>query len=192
MDDRRTDKASELKFRPAELHELRTMFRSALRNESHRSSIQFFKAEGISILVRIQEQASKIRGSYFGMLQGKYPMHLLYEKPLPPRLFEGIDSLPCEIWRKNHQWAFVPSGISDDDGRYFRLEFDLPEEIAGLVQMKEGDLPQIANLKRQYFSYIDVVGLIGGVHRQVRLELDQAWLDLYIEAVSHRKETKGA
>jgi hypothetical protein len=57
----------------------------------------------------------------------------------------------------------------------------LPEEIAELVKAAEGDKITIADVKMSHFSFISVSGLIGGIRRQVRLELDEEWIGAYLQ-----------
>lgn len=122
-----------------------------------------------------------IRGSYFGMLQGRWPIHLLSYQPLPPELFMASDVVPCKVYgRIGGEWSFVPLHYSERDALWFRLSFDLPKEIAKLVAAANGNLETVAQLKTQHFSYISLSGIIGGVRRQVRLELDRDWIRQYL------------
>lgn len=133
---------------------------------------------GFSIIEPLQG----IKGSYFGMLQGKWPMHLLAPKPLPAQLFANTDVLKCRVYgRESTSWSFAPVNLEQNDENWFRLEFDLPQEIAELVKIAQGDKVAIADLKKAHFSFISVSGLIGGVRRQVRLELDEDWISSYLQ-----------
>jgi hypothetical protein len=142
-----------------------------------------FSNVGLAFLrTRLIEPIQKIKGSYFGMLQGKWPMHLLSPKPLPQNLFATSDVLKCRVYgRESTSWSFVPLNLSPSDENWFRLEFDLPEEIAELVKAAEGDKITIADVKMSHFSFISVSGLIGGIRRQVRLELDEEWIGAYLQ-----------
>lgn len=132
----------------------------------------------------IIEPLLRIRGSYFGMLQGKWPMHLLSRDPLPRRAFEGRDEIRCRVYRlEGDRWAFSPSNVSEADASWFALEFDIPEEIAGLVDEVRRDAVALANVKLEQFSFLDLAGKIGGVNRQVRLVLDEDWLERYLARV---------
>ena len=44
----------------------------------------------------------------------------------------------------------------------------------------ERDAVAVANLKQQHFSYIDLTGIIGGIRRSIRLELDPEWIQRYV------------
>jgi hypothetical protein len=128
----------------------------------------------------ISEAARAIRGSYFGMLQGQWPLHLLRRESLPPEAFRS-DVIPCQV-RGNHrgEWKFVPSQIQRGQRGWFELEFSLPPVIAELVEEHWEDPVEVANLKQQHFSYIDLTGVIDGIRRSVRLELDRQWIQDYI------------
>lgn len=130
---------------------------------------------------RIVRPLKSIGGSYFGMLQGRWPMHLLSKEPLPASLFAERDVLPCKVYgRENTHWSFVPSELPEGDPNWFRLDFDLPGEIAELVKNARGNRETIAGTKKEYFSFISVSGLIGGIRRHVRLELDEEWLEEHL------------
>lgn len=50
--------------------------------------------DGIDYMLKaITFPLTRIQGSYFGMLQGKWPMHLLSRNPLPAELFDSNDIL---------------------------------------------------------------------------------------------------
>jgi hypothetical protein len=142
-----------------------------------------FSDAGLDFLrTRLIEPIQGIKGSYFGMLQGKWPMHLLSPKPLPQNLFATTDVLKCRVYgRESTSWSFVPLYLSPNDENWFRLEFDLPQEIAELVKAADGDKIAIADVKMTHFSFISLSGLIGGIRRQIRLELDEEWIGAYLE-----------
>lgn len=131
----------------------------------------------------------RIRGSYFGMLQGKWPMHLISRNPLPAEAFVGRDEVACRIYgRDSDRWSFSPVGVSEGDARWFRLEFDIPDEVIEYVQTARGDPQALAQVKQQQFSYLDLAGMIGDVHRQVKLRLDEEWLASYLQRIRGRDE----
>lgn len=128
----------------------------------------------------VAESCRAIRGSYFGMLQGQWPLHLLRREPLPSEAFVG-DIVRCRVrGGRDGAWRFAPIQSQLGDPGYFELEFSLPPMIAELVQGNWGDPVAIANLKQQHFSFIDLSGVIGGIRRSVRLELDREWIENYI------------
>ncbi|TCS68987.1 hypothetical protein EDC61_1222 [Sulfuritortus calidifontis] len=129
-----------------------------------------------------------INGSYFGMLQGKWPMHLLSSSSLPPITFAEQDEIRCRVYgRDSDRWSFSPVDSREGDARWFRLEFDIPEEILGLVQAARSDPHSLAQVKQQQFSFLDLAGRIGGVYRQVRLRLDEEWLEAYLQRIRARR-----
>lgn len=133
---------------------------------------------------RIISPLSSIKGSYFGMLQGKWPMHLLSHNPLPPAVFARSDEVLCKIYgRDSDRWSFVPVASRDGDDNWFRLEFDIPEEVLALVEATGRDRVALAQVKQEQFSTLDVAGQIGGIYRQVRLRLDEEWLETYLARI---------
>jgi len=128
----------------------------------------------------IAEACRAIRGSYFGMLQGQWPLHLLRRLPLPPEAF-ATDVVSCRVHgNQMGEWKFVPIQAEPGQPAWFELEFSLPTFIAELVQDNWRDPVAVADLKQQHFSFIDLTGVIGGIRRSVRLQLDRDWIEDYI------------
>lgn len=188
---RMTQRGGVVDFAPERpLMELRTIFRKMLRNVTDLNLNNFFTESGINLLSeRILAATQRIKGSYYGMLQGRYPMHLLSKSELPAPLFQDTDEILCrihEIDSNSNMWSFVPTEFGREDPNFFELQFDLPDEIA-LLLSKIGRNPEaVANLKRGRFSYLNIAGKIGGIRRQVRLRLDETWLNTYLEGVRRR------
>ena len=167
---------------------LRKYFRVFTQDIYRRDDTPFTGAGTEYVFAAITRPLSLIRGSYFGMLQGKWPMHLLSRRELPPELFVERDSLRCRVTGGDGgNWAFVPVDYDQDHRNWFRLEFDLPDQIAQLVRAAEGDPDRVADVKRRHFSFISLSGRIGGVRRQIRLELDEGWLDNYLWLLRQRR-----
>lgn len=171
-------------------HRIREHVRAALGTRTVEADLLAnpFSEEGQEYInQQIVERLIGIRGSYFGMLQGKWPMHLLSVEPLPSDLFDDSDELLCRVYRfDGERWAFSPSDVKQGQPGWFRLEFDLPEEVAGLVERVRKDAVALANVKQEQFSYLDLSGVIGGIQRQVRLVLDPEWLGQYLQRVGAR------
>lgn len=128
----------------------------------------------------IVEACQAIHGSYFGMLQGQWPLHLLRREPLPADAFRE-DVVHCRVHGNNRgEWKFVPSQFQPGHPAWFELEFSLPPLIAELVENSWDDPIAVANMKKQHFSFIDLSGVINGIRRSVRLQLDREWIDDYI------------
>jgi hypothetical protein len=167
---------------------LRRVVRKMIERKGDWSSIPdeaFSEAGRAHVVEGIIDPLMHIGGSYFGTLQGRWPMHLLSRDPLPPAPFRETDVIACEIReREAGRWSFSPSGIPESDRhRWFRLDFDLPTELLPIIHETRADPAAVANVKQQHFSYIDLAGTIGGVRRQIRLQLDQSWLDQYLSRV---------
>ncbi len=147
-----------------------------------------FTSSGMAhVIHEIIEPLSKIRGSCFGMLQGKWPMHLVSRSPLPTAAFAASDEILCRVYGyESDRWSFSPSQFKEGDPEWFRLEFDIPEEILGFVQSARGDPRALATMKGEQMSLLTVAGRIGELFRQVQLRLDREWLALYLERVRTR------
>ena len=140
--------------------------------------------KGAELLLRsVAPAVRSVGGSYFGMLQGIWPLHLLRSEALPAEAFES-DEVRCRVVRSQRgEWSFIPIEFEQWDRRWFSLEFSLPEAIAELVEQNRNDPFTIADLKQDYFSYIDLTGVIGGIRRSVRLRLDREWIERYVVAL---------
>lgn len=160
----------------------RLFYRSRLNNQ-HVEDVVFgaLTPRGMRLLDgSVAEACQMIRGSYFGMLQGRWPMHLLRREELPPSAFED-DIVRCRVTgNERGEWRFVPTHVQRGSRQWFELEFSLPPTIAELVSEVWDDPIAVANVKQQHFSYIDLSGVIGGIRRNVRLELDKDWILDYI------------
>lgn len=165
--------------------EVRKCYRLSLKGQSANTIIgQFITGRGIALIENaLVNTLQRIQGSYFGMLQGRWPLHLLTSTPLPPEAFHD-DIVKCRVvGYETGEWKFTPIDFNEDQQGWFELEFNLPETIALLVNENWGDRVAVANIKNQHFSYISLSGVIGGIRRSVRLEMDREWINRYIERV---------
>ncbi len=181
-----------LKRRTQPVQSIRMAFREALAGRRLEESV-FSDLGRAHVFEKILWPVWGINGSYFGMLQGTWPMHMLSTKPLPEQLFEQSDVIKCKVYgRESQTWSFVPESVGRDHENYFRLDFDLPPEIALLVGEAKGNKREVAKIKSEHFSFISVSGLIGEVRRQIRLELSEDWIKALIEreAVNEAKRLK--
>lgn len=170
------------------ISEVRQRYRSALRQQAYEiDTIRYITEAGVNLIDdSLVESVSRIRGSYFGMLQGRWPLHLLTETPLPTQAFES-DTLRCHVTGYDSgNWMFTPSNIQPGNEGWFELQFNLPADIASLVSENWGDREAVANIKQEYFSYINLSGIIGSIRRSVRLELDTDWINDYIKRLQKR------
>lgn len=164
---------------------VRNLYRKAINAQVYDTQMpQFVTDEGINLInVALVNKLKSIQGSYFGMLQGRWPMHLLTSTHLPPEAFES-DIVSCKVTGYDTgEWKFTPRYAQKDSIGWFELEFNLPEGIAHLVNENWGDREAVANIKQEHFSYIDLSGIIGNIRRSVRLELDQDWINDYIRSL---------
>lgn len=168
------------------ISEVRDIYRSALHDRLYPiSTLRYVTEEGREMIESsIIEAVWGINGSYFGMLQGRWPLHLLTATELPASAFTS-DTVRCRVTGyESGNWKFTPSNTSSDSNDWFELQFSLPEDIAKMVSDNFGDREAVANIKQQHFSYIDLSGVIGGIRRNIRLELDREWISNYLESLN--------
>lgn len=163
---------------------VRKKVRDVLRELNVRNEF-VFSDEGFGIVQQIRDQLTAIRGSYFGMLQGRWPLHLLSEQPLPPQAFQR-DVVSCRVAvRRDGLCTFSPSEFEPESREWFQLQFSLPNEIVKLLTEYSWNPRDVAEVKREYFSSVSLSGIIGGIRRQVRLELDQDLLEAYLQGLNN-------
>lgn len=168
------------------ISDVRKILREALNIGAYTADLhRFLTLRGVEVInQRVRRAVLNIRGSYFGMLQGRWPMHLLTPQPLPEDAFTS-DVVKCRLFgERNWHWCFTPVDVDQNDPRWFELQFFLPVELAKIVGQNWGDSRMVANDKENYFSFITITGKIGDTWRSVRLELDQNWLRQYIERLA--------
>ena len=163
------------------LRTIRNEFNRLFNSYSNNNNSNIFSDTGIIKLNSIFYSFNKIKGSYFGMLQGKYPMHLISQNEINRELFWARDEIPCKLFSHDRRyWYFAPSEVDSNTTYYFELEFNLPKEIATIINDMTS-FQEIARIKSEAFSFIDLSGRINGVQRLIRLRLDRDWLSQFIE-----------
>jgi hypothetical protein len=177
---------------------IRQRFRMVLENEGIDAARNVFSERGIQ---KLNEQlipaVRELRGSYYGMIEGLYPVHLISRREIPARLIRERATIPCEIRVSEDEqiWAFEPSEIPEDSPDFFHLEFTIPEFIADMLnartaqeQERDARWIQVANIKQQYLRFVDVTTISEGQLLGFRLALDLNWLNRYLEALRLRQE----
>ncbi|NRA61825.1 MAG: hypothetical protein HRU25_13120 [Psychrobium sp.] len=139
-----------------------------------------FTPDGIESIQEISRSLQSIGGSYFGMLQGRWPLHLLTEVELPSHVFES-DVVHCRLQgNREGNWRFTPSGYERGECGWFELQFFLPVELAQKMAPHWGRPDMVAQTKSEYFSFISMSGCIGGIWRNIKIQLDREWLSRYL------------
>jgi len=174
---------------------IRQGFRAVLEDEVIDGARDIFSEAGVQKLDdRLIPAIRDLRGSYYGMIEGIYPVHLISRQEIPARLIREQATIPCEIRVSDDEqvWAFEPSGIKRDSPEFFRLEFTIPEFIAEMLnaraeQERNARWRQIANIKEQYLRFVDITTISEGRLLAFRLELDMNWLNRYLETLRLRE-----
>jgi hypothetical protein len=175
----------------ARLHEIREGFRSAASGRRPEEvEVGFTNAGRTKLRDTLMPAVRGIHGSYYGMIEGIYPVHLLARQAIPRNLLLQNEPIPCRIRvsADNQVWAFEPSDSEEGAPGFFRLEFRIPMFIAEILAARDRrvmeDQPQwlqIARLKERRLRFVDVTGPIGDRVVTFRLTLDRDWLQEYIE-----------
>lgn len=133
----------------------------------------FLSSEGQQIINEIKEELSTIGGSYFGLLNGEYPIHL-------------VSKIPLSQIREDE----ILARIHIQEAKYVSLQFnnnilyfELPESIVEIFSKIWGDKIRIAKTKREYMSYITLTGKIDNIRRNLIIKLDTEWLENYLRRI---------
>jgi len=176
---------------------IRQGFHRALENDGIDAVRDIFSERGLDkVDERLIPAIRELRGSYYGMIEGIYPVHLISRREIPLRVIQQRAIIPCEIRvsADGQVWAFEPSEIREDSPEFFHLEFTIPEFIAEMLNARteqgEGNARwrQIANIKQQYLRFVDVTTISEGRLLGFRLTLDMNWLNRYLETLRLREE----
>lgn len=161
---------------------VRKRFRDTLERDRSNSYLEtHFTFEGIESIQAVSRTLQNIGGSYFGMLQGRWPLHLLTKVELQPHVFEG-DIVRCRLeGDRNGNWRFTPSRHVEGEDGWFELQFSLPEELVEKIAPHWNNPEMIAWTKTGNFSFISMSGRIGGIWRNVRIQLDERWLSEHLQ-----------
>ena len=157
--------------RDIELKQLRQSVSDYLRNNDSNEIYSFFTERGMEKIMHLREELNNINGSYFGLLNGKYPIHLVSNRVLT-RILD--DEIFARVYI--HEAKYVSFEINNN-----KLFFELPEAIIEIFSKIWGDKRMVAETKRQYVSYITLTGIIDGIRRNLMIKLDEEWLENYLK-----------
>lgn len=172
---------------------IRNGFRTLLVSGTVDAENGVFSERGIGkVRDRLLPALAEIRGSYYGMIEGIYPVHLVSRSEIPIHLIRERGVIQCEIRVSDDEqtWAFEPSEIPMGAPDFFRLEFTIPEFVADMLgaraqeKREREEVPRwlrITEVKRNYMRFIDVTTVHEGQLLPFRLALDVNWLNRYIE-----------
>lgn len=167
------------------LAEVRAVMRSALQLRYMPIDTPTYLTERGLRLINdgLAQSVRRIGGSYFGMLQGRWPIHFLTETEISPEAAE-TDVIQCRLsGNAEGQWSFYPVNVQEGSARWFRLQFSLPPELASRISARWDDPVAVAAEKTRNFSFVNLSGIIGGIRRTIRLEMSREWLDQYLARV---------
>lgn len=157
------------------LSQLRQDVRNYLMNEFSNAgnNLSVFTKEGIEIIMNLKKELDKIKGSYFGLLNGEYPIHLISEQALTQIPNDEISARVHVDEGKNVSFEFNGN----------RLFFELPETIVEIFSKIWHDKVRVAETKREYVNYVTLTGKIDGIWRNLIITLDEEWLENYLKRI---------
>jgi hypothetical protein len=167
------------------LAEVRAVMRNALQLRAMPLTTPTYLTERGLLLINdvLAQSVRRIGGSYFGMLQGRWPIHFLTETEISPEA-AATDVIQCRLSGNDQgQWGFYPIDVQEGSPRWFRLQFSLPPELASRISARWDDPVAVATEKTRNFSFVNLSGIIGGIRRTIRLEMSREWLDQYLARI---------
>jgi len=154
-----------------DLKDFRKMISDFLKTGDPGTLGKYFNGKGQNLMSKLRDKLEKINGSYFGLLNGEYPIHILSKKPI--RGIEDRDVIEAKV--SVNEIGYVKINFNNNE-----LVFELPEDVAQ-VFAKVWDKNKAINLTRKYTSFITLSGEIDGIRRSIRIEFDESWLEKYLE-----------
>jgi hypothetical protein len=177
--------------RRGNLAEIRRGFRSVLEEQRISRDGGIFSERGKgNVRTRLLPSLQALHGSYYGMIEGIYPIHLVSRQRMPVQLIrEGVIQCEVRVSEDEQTWAFEPSEFARGDPNFFHLEFTIPEFISKILNTRTEEYGEregpprwlrIANVKPRFLRFIDVTAVDDGQLVPFRLALDQNWLNNYV------------
>jgi hypothetical protein len=173
------------------LSEIRTRFGALLEAPGAIPEGIFTEEGAAKVRDELQPAIRQLSGSYYGMIEGIYPIHLISRRQIPIEFIRQHGVIQCAIHESDDEqmWAIEPLEVAENSANFFRLEFTIPEFIAEVLNTRAEErdtreVPRwlrIANLKANYMRFIDVTTVDAGQLIPFRLALDVEWLNLYIK-----------
>lgn len=157
------------------LSDIRKTVRRLFAGDRDRNSDKATLPEEIQNLVEsLYIELSHIRGSYFGLLNGEYPIHILSTSEIG----DLRDEEEVEVYLRE-------PGVVKLRLNTYELFFELPLYIANILYKVWDDQVELATTKAKYINYVSLTGRIAGMQRNIILRLDRAWLKNYIEKLQN-------
>ncbi len=169
--DRRTGQEYFYSLTEFDLRDFRERVREFLKKNDDSILKGYMTDNGIHLMHELRKELEKIGGSYFGLLNGEYPIHVLSKKPIQGIGYRDIVRAEVYVTISGHV------EVTFDNNKLF---FELPEDVARIFSEVWGKKRKIAKLKREYISFITLSGKIDGIRRSIRIELDKDWLEEYL------------
>ena len=146
---------------------LRQLIRDLFKGKNADIASEYIKEEGMDFLRKFTSSVESIGGSYFGLINGEYPIHITSKEPLAD-IPKNNDILKVKISINNNTLATV---IYNNQ----QLFFELPEYH--IEQLKKAtEEKNYLYTKSKIINYISVFTIDEGIRRILKLELDKDWL----------------
>jgi hypothetical protein len=163
--------------------DIRGMLKGFFTNPGkYRHELRNIFDQEIDLIENLLEEVNHIGGSYFGLLNGEYPIHIVSERPID----NNLDKDEYEVYINARTNGIVEINLNNNN-----LLFELPIVIAQLLENLWVDDKRIydaSDYKRRNISFITLSGIIGGVRRNLKLILNNEWLNEYLSTLEETTE----
>lgn len=117
----------------------------------------------IELIKELLKEINHIGGSYFGLLNGEYPIHILSKNPI------------TDIADKDEYKANIvvnENGEMTIDLMDSELCFDLSEVVGQILKEVWRNDENVAEFERRNKYFINLSGIIGGMRRDIKIEFE--------------------
>ena len=134
---------------------LRDFFRSP-KNDNYSYKLRNIFGDEIELIQEILKEINHIGGSYFGLLNGEYPIHILSKNPITD-IADQYEYKADILVNENGEMTI--------DLRDSELCFDLPEVVRQILK-------DVTEFERRNKYFINLSGIIGGMRRDIKIEFE--------------------
>ncbi|MBD2691230.1 hypothetical protein [Anabaena catenula] len=139
---------------------LRGFFRSP---DNYYYELRNIFGDDIEFIDKLLKEINHIEGSYFGLLNGEYPIHILSKNPI-------TDIADQDEYKANI--LVNQNGDMKIDLMNNELCFDLPEVISQILKEVWRNDENLAEFERRNKYFINLSGIIGGMRRDIQIKFE--------------------
>jgi hypothetical protein len=121
----------------------------------------------IELIEELLKEINHIGGSYFGLLNGEYPIHILSKNPITDI---------ADQYEYKADILVNENGEMKIDLRDSELCFDLPKVVRQILKEVWRNDENVAEFERRNKYFINLSGIIGGMRRDIKIKFECPFL----------------